>query len=52
MSTASTPAPPSEPPKPVNPEPVSHEEKDPEKGSVPTPPREHSEHPRQAPVRG
>jgi len=46
MSVSPAPAP-AEPPKPVNPEPVSHEEKDPEKGRVPTPPREHSEHPRQ-----
>lgn len=38
--------PPTEPPKPANPEPLQHEESDPEKGRVRSPPAK-SEHPKE-----
>jgi hypothetical protein len=48
MSTATAPTPPpTEAPKPANPEPLLHEESDPEKGRVRTPPPGKSEHPKQ-----
>lgn len=48
MNAPSTPAPPpTEAPKPANPEPLQHEESDPEKGRVRTPPPGKPEHPKQ-----